>query len=91
MTERPEYLNSRLPELERLRLWSRAVTLAATRISGGGSEMFIKIGDQFLADPVDCFVRIQEKIDMLNREMRRSMTEARARLATNPDSEEDVG
>lgn len=68
---RPDYLDPHRSEDERIRLWARAISKAATGLSGGGSEMFVRIGDDYYADPVAIQDRIQSKFDMRDREIRR--------------------
>lgn len=67
--DRPIYLQSRRPIEERLESWARAVTKAIVQASGGGSEMFLRIGDEYYADPEACRQRLQDKFDMLHRQI----------------------
>ena len=49
-------------EIEQLRDYAREVSKALVGLSGGGSEMFIHIQDDFYADPKACRERIESKI-----------------------------
>jgi hypothetical protein len=48
---------------EKLHAYAREASIALARISGGGSEMFKRIGDEFYADPNLCVQRAQEKLE----------------------------
>jgi hypothetical protein len=64
-------------ELERLRNYARECSMMMMRLSGGGSEMFMRIGDEFYAEPSLCEQRIREKQEMLRRlDERRNLTAA---------------
>lgn len=49
-------------ELAALRAYARETSKALTRLSGGGSEMFRQLGEDYYADPELCATRTEEKI-----------------------------
>lgn len=72
MDKRPDYLDRQYSEAERLMLWAREISRAILRCSGGGSEMLIRIGEEYLADPEAIQRRIQDKFNMLHRQIVRA-------------------
>lgn len=46
-----------------LQQWGSQISRKITRISGGGSEMTLRIGEDFYADPVATCARIEEKLE----------------------------
>ncbi len=50
-----------------LEAYAREASIALMNISGGGSEMFKRIGADFYADPKLCAQRAQEKLDTVRR------------------------
>ncbi|UAB76998.1 hypothetical protein INR77_09070 [Erythrobacter sp. SCSIO 43205] len=68
-------LAERDAEIERLRNYAREVSIAFTAVSGGGSEMFTRIGDDFYADPKACRGRVESKIAAIRRHLSRSATD----------------
>lgn len=56
---------------------ARKMSIALTDLSGGGSEMFTRVGDEFYADPELCKRRTQEKIDMAWRSWKAGIMEGK--------------
>jgi hypothetical protein len=52
-------------ELEMLRSYARRCSIALCNLSGGGSELFTKIGEQHYAEPELCRERIEEKMSRM--------------------------
>lgn len=59
-------------ELAALQDHARKMSIALTNLSGGGSEMFTRIGEDFYADPEACLARLAEK--QANRDRRAALT-----------------
>ena len=53
-----------MSEIEKLRAYAREASIALMKLSGGGSEMFTKIGDEFYAEPDLCVQRAEHKLEM---------------------------
>jgi hypothetical protein len=51
-------------ELTKLRSYARRASIALMGLSGGGSEMFERLGDEFYATPELCRDRAQHKAEM---------------------------
>src|SRR5690606_30538710 len=60
-------LKARIEALERelaeARDYARKVSIAFADVTGGGSEMFTRIGDEFYADPEACRARVRERYE----------------------------
>lgn len=56
-----------MSELEKLRAYARRASIVLMRFSGGGSEMFERIGDEFYAEPELCEQRHNHKQAMIER------------------------
>ena len=65
-------------EIARLREWGREISKAFMRLSGGGSEMTLRIGDDFFADPKACEARVSEKMDTLHRRLTAALTKGQS-------------
>lgn len=52
---------------ELLPTYAREASKALTRLSGGGSEMFTRIGGEFYAEPGLCIERAEHRIDTIQR------------------------
>lgn len=61
---------------DRLEDYAREASKALMRLSGGGSEMFKRIGDDFYADPKLCVARAEEKLATLHKVIRSRSQEA---------------
>jgi hypothetical protein len=52
---------------EKLAAYAREASIALMKLSGGGSEMFKRIGDEFYAEPDLCVQRAEEKAEIIRR------------------------
>lgn len=47
---------------DNLEQYARAASIALMKLSGGGSEMFTRIGDEYYAIPKNCVERAEHRI-----------------------------
>jgi hypothetical protein len=54
-------------ELTKLRSYARRCSIEMMKLSGGGSEMFERIGEDFYATPELCVERTRHKIETIRK------------------------